>query len=78
MTESTGLARKEYTKANRQMWNETADMHAEVRGQALLDRVAAPDFSTFKDVETRLIAKIGLAGKSVAQLACNNIVQGAS
>lgn len=62
----------DYTEANRQMWNETADVHAQVRGDKLLERVKADDFSTFDDVEKRIFAEIGVSGKAVIQLACNN------
>ena len=66
------MNRTDYTEANRQMWNETAAVHEKVRGDSLLERVKSRDFSTFKSVEKRLFAKIGLQGKSVVQLACNN------
>lgn len=66
------MNRNDYTEANRQMWNETADVHAQVRGEKLLARVRAPDYSTFDEIEKRIFAEIGLSGKSVIQLACNN------
>lgn len=62
----------DYTEANRGMWNETADIHRDFRGDSLLEHVKSPDFSTFKDVEKEILNKIGLAGKNVVQLACNN------
>lgn len=66
------MNRTDYTEANRQMWNETAPVHAKMRGAVLLERVKSADFSTFKPVEKEIFAKIGLKGKSVVQLACNN------
>lgn len=61
-----------YTEANRQMWNATAAIHAQAYVNDLLTRIAAPDFTTFDAVEQRLFAQIGLNGKAVIQLCCNN------
>ena len=33
----------DFIEANRKMWNETADIHAQVHGSKLLERVKAPD-----------------------------------
>jgi SAM-dependent methyltransferase len=62
----------DYTEANRRMWNETAAIHARAYVNDLLTRIAAPDFTTFDIVEQRLFAQIGLDGKAVIQLCCNN------
>lgn len=66
------MPREDYIQANRRMWNETAAIHAETYVNALKARIHAPDFSTFDAVEQRLFARIGLPGKAVVQLACNN------
>lgn len=65
------MQRDDYIEANRRMWNETADIHAKARA-GLAERIQAPGFSTFDDVEKRIFAQIGLKGKAVIQLACNN------
>src|SRR5512142_526388 len=62
----------DYTEANRTMWNETADIHARGYDEAFLQRLKSPEFTTFDEVEQSLFAQIGLAGKAVIQLACNN------
>jgi SAM-dependent methyltransferase len=62
----------DYTEANRAMWNATADVHASVSLPGLLAEVARPDFSTFDFVEEHVFGEIGLSGKDVAQLSCNN------
>ena len=62
----------DYIEANRRMWNETADVHAQGYVAKLFERVKASDFSTFDDVEKRIFAQIGLKGKAVIQLGCNN------
>lgn len=59
-------------EANRAMWNATAEMHAKASLGRLLEAVRSPGFSTFDAVERRLFAEIGLGGKAVAQLSCNN------
>jgi ubiquinone/menaquinone biosynthesis C-methylase UbiE len=62
----------DYIEANRKMWNETADIHAQGYVTELLERVMAPNFSTFDDIEKRIFAQIGLKDKAVIQLGCNN------
>lgn len=58
--------------ANRATWNETADVHAAGYVQSLKQRIAAPDFTTFDEVEKRIFSQIKLPGKDVVQLSCNN------
>ena len=62
----------DYIEANRTMWNETADVHAQGYVKRLLEQIKAPDFSTFDDIEKRIFAQIGLTDKAVIQLCCNN------
>jgi ubiquinone/menaquinone biosynthesis C-methylase UbiE len=66
------MQRDEYTEANRRKWNETAGVHASGYDEAFLRRLSSPEFSTFDEVETCIFGEIGLAGKAVIQLACNN------
>lgn len=63
---------KAYFEANRAMWNATADVHARATLPQLLRDVVQTDFSTFDAVERRIFASLGLEGKDVAQLSCNN------
>jgi ubiquinone/menaquinone biosynthesis C-methylase UbiE len=62
----------DYSEANRDMWNQTADVHAKTKLAALLEAVKAPDFTTFDDVEKTIFDEIGLKDKAVIQLSCNN------
>lgn len=62
----------DFIEANRKMWNETASIHATSFGAQLSERVKAPDFSTFDQVERRIFGQIDLRGKAVIQLGCNN------
>lgn len=58
--------------ANRRMWNETAGVHERATLEQLLERVQDPDFSTFDALERRVFGLLGLEGRDVAQLSCNN------
>jgi SAM-dependent methyltransferase len=58
--------------ANRAAWNETALIHAEAQLERLLQQVAQPGFSTLDPVERDVFSALGLQGKDVAQLCCNN------
>src|SRR5512135_1037216 len=66
------MQRDDYTEANRRRWNETAAIHAKARAGSLAERIKALDFSTFDEVEKRIFGQIGLEGKAVIQLCCNN------
>jgi ubiquinone/menaquinone biosynthesis C-methylase UbiE len=62
----------EYSEANRDMWNQTADVHAKAKLAGLLGAVKSPDFTTFDEVEKTIFKQIGLKDKAVIQLSCNN------
>jgi ubiquinone/menaquinone biosynthesis C-methylase UbiE len=62
----------DYAEANRNMWNQTADVHAKAKLEGLLESVKSPDFTTFDEVEKTIFNQIGLKNKAVIQLSCNN------
>jgi len=68
--------KKSIAECNREAWNEAGIYHQKARGNFLVEGFLAPDFTTFnRDCDHILRAKldeIGLAGKTVAQLPCNN------
>ncbi len=66
------MQRDDYTEANRRSWNETAPVHAARKFQGLLEGFRTPGYLTLDALETERLTALGLAGKSVAQLACNN------
>jgi SAM-dependent methyltransferase len=66
------MQQKDYTEANRQMWNETAEVHFKNYVEGLLERIKDPQHTTFDDIEQRIFAEIGLQDKAVIQLSCNN------
>ena len=62
----------EFVQVNRAMWNRTADVYQAEGFDKLLAAVSQPDFTTFDEVERRMFTSLGLEGKDVAQLGCNN------
>ena len=66
---------KKYTDANREAWNEATLKHQEARAKKnnnLKEKIAQKGFSTLDKYETAKLNEIGLAGKKVAQVCCNN------
>ena len=66
------MKRDDYTAANREAWNEAAPIHARRTFDQLLTDFRQPGHSCLDALETRTLQDIGLAGKSVAQICCNN------
>ena len=63
----------DYTSANRRAWNEAAPFHrSRANFQTLLEGFGKPGFSCLKSKETERLQAIGVEGKDVAQLCCNN------
>ncbi len=61
-----------YINANQARWDETATIHQDWYFKQLLEQVATPGFSVLDAVESALFERIGLRGKSIIQLGCNN------
>lgn len=66
------MQRKDYTEANRKAWDQVAPIHAQSNQAKLIANFKKSGFSVLDRYETEQLHKIGLVGKSVAQLACNN------
>jgi len=67
------LTKDEIVAANRASWNEAAAHHrAHDQYAALLKGFATPGFSVLDETLTRRLQDLGLEGKAVAQLCCNN------
>jgi len=62
----------DYTAANRQAWNETEKKHRLSQYEELLQKFSKPGYSYLGELETKIFEQLGLQGKSVVQLACNN------
>lgn len=59
-------------ETNRRMWNETAAVHERTQFERLLTSFTDPNYSTLDEVERGVLERIGVRGKAVAQLSCNN------
>jgi SAM-dependent methyltransferase len=63
----------DYVEANREAWDEAASKHrAHARFAELLAGFERPGYSCLDPIETEILQSLGVAGKSVAQLCCNN------
>jgi ubiquinone/menaquinone biosynthesis C-methylase UbiE len=62
----------DYIEANRRAWNQVAPIHATINQARLVQSFKRPGFSVLDSYETEKLLQIGVKGKSVAQLACNN------
>ncbi|MDH3691735.1 MAG: class I SAM-dependent methyltransferase, partial [Gammaproteobacteria bacterium] len=65
-------SRRRYTAANREAWDEVAPIHKKLNHDQLLDGFATKGYNTLEAHCTERLSEIGLVGKSVAQLCCNN------
>lgn len=66
------MEKRDYVEANRQSWDEAAPIHAKLKLADLLASFARPGYSCLDEIETPILERIGVTGKSVAQLCCNN------
>jgi len=60
------------TSANIEAWNEAAPIHRKQNHARDLENVRKPDFSCLDAVETKRLEALGIVGKDVAQVCCNN------
>ncbi|MGH8451854.1 class I SAM-dependent methyltransferase [Pseudomonas sp.] len=59
--------------SNRHAWDESASLHKDTATwKATLEAVVRPDFSCLDPTITTLLQDVGVAGKDVVQLCCNN------
>ena len=64
--------RRRYTDANRAAWNEAAPRHARHNQARLLDEVRRPGFNVLGEHVLAPLREIGVSGRTVAQVGCNN------
>jgi len=64
--------RRAFTDANRLAWDEAAPAHAKANKARLLEQFSTPGSCTLDDHCLDRLKEIGFAGKSIAQLGCNN------
>ncbi|NQV45227.1 MAG: class I SAM-dependent methyltransferase [Rhodospirillales bacterium] len=63
---------KDVTEANREAWEEAAPRHAAQNQKNLVTSFRDPAFSLLEDIEVVRLKAIGIEGKDVAQVCCNN------
>ncbi len=66
------MDRKNITSANREAWEEAAPLHRAQNMERLISAFREPGYSCLDAVETARLRALGVAGKDVAQLCCNN------
>jgi ubiquinone/menaquinone biosynthesis C-methylase UbiE len=64
--------REDYTNANRIAWNEAASRHAAHNNAALFEAFNDPDYVTLEGDILETLLQVGVKGKSIIQLCCNN------
>ncbi len=62
----------DYVRANRDAWNEAAPRHASHNQDRLKKLLAAGGYNHLADEVIAMLDRIGVAGKSVVQVGCNN------
>ncbi len=65
-------SRDKYTAANREAWNEAAPWHAAHNNERLLGAFKDPGFVALKGDILETLMRVGVDGKHVIQLGCNN------
>lgn len=63
---------KSFTEANLKAWNQVAPIHARHNHADLLQSFRQAGFSCLDETETKRLNDIGVKGRDVAQLGCNN------
>lgn len=67
--------RKQYTQANREAWNEVMPLHQKAAREKWDKAFLQPDYSCIDDTELHWLMQIGIQGKDIAHLCCNNGVE---
>jgi SAM-dependent methyltransferase len=65
----------QYTEANRDAWNEVMPIHQAAAKEKWDQAFMQPGFICMRDHEVALLKSVGIKGKAVAQLCCNNGVE---
>lgn len=66
------MKRKHITSANRAAWEEAAPLHRAQNMARLAAAFREPGYSCLDELETARLLTLGVPGKDVAQLCCNN------
>jgi 2-polyprenyl-3-methyl-5-hydroxy-6-metoxy-1,4-benzoquinol methylase len=63
---------KHYTESNRAAWNEVMPYHQRAASEKLDQMFSQPGYVRLDETEIELLHKVGLEGRNVAHLCCNN------
>ncbi|MGI9404948.1 MAG: class I SAM-dependent methyltransferase [Hyphomicrobiaceae bacterium] len=63
---------KDITTANRAAWDEAAPLHRSQNMERDKEKFRVPGHSCLDEIEKAILHSLGVAGKDVAQLCCNN------
>jgi 2-polyprenyl-3-methyl-5-hydroxy-6-metoxy-1,4-benzoquinol methylase len=63
---------RQITAANRAAWEQAAPIHYKHNQARLIESYSKPGFSDLDAVETERLEALGIAGKDIAQICCNN------
>ena len=66
---------KQYTEANRLAWNEAMTYHQKANGEKWDELFGQPGYSVFNPKERDLLETVGVKGKRIIHLCCNNGVE---
>jgi ubiquinone/menaquinone biosynthesis C-methylase UbiE len=66
---------KKYTEANREAWNEVMPRHQKAAQEKLDQAFMQPGFIRLPEHEVEALRRIGIEGKNVAHLCCNNGIE---
>jgi SAM-dependent methyltransferase len=66
---------KKYTEANRAAWNEVTPLHQRAAREKWDRAFQQPGYTCLDQVELDLLNRLGVKGKAVAHLCCNNGVE---
>lgn len=64
--------RRNFTGANRDAWDQVAPVHGKINQARLIEAFSKPGYSTLARHVVERLDEIGVQGRSVAQLCCNN------
>ena len=64
--------RREFTDANREAWDQAAPVHEKINQARLLEAFSKPGYNTLDQHSLDRLKEIGVQGKSISQLCCNN------
>lgn len=65
----------DYIRTNLKAWDEAAPIHERHNQARLLKSVSEPDFSFLDETATAHLVRLGVEGKRVAQVCCNNGIE---